>query len=73
MDAPLTVGDLRKALEGVPDDLEVVLEIATAEEELDLAQADLRTASVEERCDDKPCLYLWGSQEEDIEELTEGA
>jgi hypothetical protein len=59
----MRVCDLRRALEGLPDDLAVALEV-TGEDE-DLVQADLHSATVEERCDEVPRLYLWGSQLED--------
>jgi hypothetical protein len=67
VDTRLTVGDLRKVLAGVPDDMLVSLEIAEPEEGTDFAQADLRHASVEARCDEVDRLYLWGSVEEDAE------
>ena len=65
----LTVGDLRKALVGVPDDMPVALEIAEPEDGTDFAQSFLRIASVETRCDEVDRLYLWGSYEEDVEML----
>jgi hypothetical protein len=63
----LTVGDLRKALAGVPDDMPVSLEIADLEEGADLAQAFLRGISVESRCDEVERAYLSGSYEDDVE------
>lgn len=65
----LTVGDLRRALAGLPDDMPVSLEIAEPERDTDLAQAFLRSAHVEARCDEIDRLYLWGSYEEDYEEF----
>lgn len=67
----LTVGDLRKALEGHPDDMEVMLEIDAVEDMADLAQANLRQAAVECRCDEADVFYLWGSIEDDNEEHAE--
>jgi hypothetical protein len=67
-----TVGDLRKALAGCQNNMPVSLEIADLEEGTDLAQAFLRNASVETRCDDVERLYLWGSYDDDVE-MIEGA
>jgi hypothetical protein len=67
---PLTVGDLRKALADCHDDMPVSLEIdVDAGEAGDFAQAFLRSAHVEARCDEVDRLYLWGSYEEDVEEF----
>jgi len=67
MDSRLTVGDLKKVLAKCPDDMLVFLEVAEPEKDIDLAQAFLRHAGMEARCDEVDCLYLWGSCEEDVE------
>ena len=69
IEKPLTVGDLRKALAGLPDDMPVSLEVSEPEDGTDIAQAFLRMANVETRCDEVDRLYLWGSIEDDIEML----
>ncbi len=71
LERTLTVGDLRKVLAGHPDDMPVLLEIDAPESGTDLAQAFLRLASVEARCDEVDRLYLWGSYEDDVEMLEE--
>ena len=67
----LTVGDLRKALEGHPDDMPVVIEIASPEANTDLAQAHVRAASVECRCDEEDRFYIYGDVEEDDAEFSD--
>ncbi len=67
-ETPLTVGDLRKAIEGVRDDMPVIVEIArdeSSEEADDLPQAYLRTATPEFRCADEEALFLWGDADAD--------
>ena len=64
----MTVGDLRRAITGCPDDMPISLEISEPETGIDFAQAALRIANVEARCDEVDRLYLWGSCEEDLEE-----
>jgi hypothetical protein len=54
----LTVGELKKKLIGLPDDMKVVLEISTEDE--DLVQAPLQSADVEARCDEIETFYLYG-------------
>jgi hypothetical protein len=60
----MTVGSLRKVLKNLPDDMPVEMEIET-EGDTDLAQAGLRSADVEARCDEIDRLYLWGSADVD--------
>jgi len=55
----MTVGDLRRALEGLPGSMEVVLEISAEEPDVFL-QSDLESVGVEERCDEIARLYLSG-------------
>jgi hypothetical protein len=54
----VTVGDLKKKLAELPNDMRVVLEILTEDE--DLAQAPLQKTDVEARCDEIDTLYLYG-------------
>jgi hypothetical protein len=68
---PITVADLRRAIEKLPDDMTVVLEINEPEEDDDLPQAWLRAATVESRCDEVERLYLWGDVPADIDEQEE--
>jgi hypothetical protein len=59
----LTVGDLRKKLEGLGDAMPVAIEVDCSEEPAgDLAQGELLAAGVETRCDDVERLYLWADQ-----------
>ncbi len=67
MGVKLTVCALRKAMDGLQDDMPVVIEIAEPDGS-DLAQAHLRIASVESRCDEVDRFYLWGDVSEDTEE-----
>ena len=71
----LTVGAIRRVIADVPDETPVCIEIAEPEDGTDLAQATLREAGIEARCDEKDVLYLWGSHQEDVEdaELAAGA
>ncbi len=55
----MTVGDLRRALEGVPDHLEVAMRVKTDDEE-GQAMAGLVTARVEQGCADQPGFMLDG-------------
>lgn len=75
---PLTVGDIRKRIAGVPDEMPVCLEILTDipedEDEESGVQALLRHASIESGHDGHggvPLLYLWGSSviDEDEQEV----
>lgn len=65
----MKVGDLRKAIADLPDDMTVVLEIQPSESDPDWPQAALRDAGVESRCDEVERLYLCGSAEEDEAEM----
>jgi hypothetical protein len=59
----LTVGDLRKKLEGLDDAMPVAIEVDCGEfDPSDLAQGELLAADVETRCDDVERLYLWADQ-----------
>jgi hypothetical protein len=67
----MTVGELRKSLEGVADEMPVILEVArddSAEEWNDLVQAYARKSDVEFRCADEEALYLWGDEDQDNDE-----
>jgi hypothetical protein len=70
---PMTVGDLLRALRGVPHQTPIVLEIFEPEDGTDLAQATLRDADVEARCNEIDTLYLSGNCEDDKEEMEEKA
>lgn len=64
----LTVGELKKLLDGLPDPTTIVLEIAEPDDS-DFAQCSLQKANVEARCDEVDRLYLYGSCEDDDEYL----
>lgn len=55
---PMTVGDLRKLLDGVPDHLEVMGEVEFNNGDSYVIGV-VRTVEVETRCDDIPALYIW--------------
>jgi len=61
--------ELKALLRDVDDDVEVILEINCVLDEYteieDLIQSSLLKASLEERCDEKMCLYLSGNSEEE--------
>ena len=63
---PLDVGELRRAIQGLPDDMAVVVEAWAADEvaEGDVVQVALQIAKVESRCDDVDVLYLSGDAAE---------
>lgn len=60
----MTVGELRKALDGLAANMEVVLEIIS-EERGDHDVCGLHTAVVEARCTDTEALMLSGHQDDD--------
>jgi hypothetical protein len=62
----MTVGDLRQAIEGVPDDTPVCIEAWAADEvgEGDVLQVALQSCKLEARCDEVEVLYLEGDAEE---------
>jgi hypothetical protein len=55
----MTVGELRKRLQGIPPDVQVELELCD-DEGVMVACGDLQVASLEERCDEMPRFYMWG-------------
>lgn len=59
----LKVGDLRNMIEGVPNDRDVIIEIANVEEGTDLAQGGFVSADLETRCDGTERLYIFGDAE----------
>jgi hypothetical protein len=66
---PITVGQLRVVLSRLPDDMLVVMEIDEWDSDDELAQAWLRGARVQERCDEVARLYLYGNHFVDSETL----
>jgi hypothetical protein len=64
----MTVGDLRRAMKGLPDDAPAIVEVEINDDRDDLVQVGLRLATLEARCDEIDTLYLWGSVGEDVEE-----
>jgi hypothetical protein len=63
----LTVGELKKKLAELPDDMRVVLEISGDDMD-DIAQAPLQKAFMEARCDEVDTFYLWGDVDGDDSE-----
>lgn len=59
----MNVGELKKLLAPLSDDLPVAVEV-TFDDGDQFESADLQRADVETRCDDTTCLYLWGDQNE---------
>ena len=59
----MTVGELRRQLQGLPGDMPVELEV-THDDGDKVAMSDLLLAAVEERCDGVPRLYLSGEHGE---------
>lgn len=62
----MTVGELRRAIASLPDEMDIVVEAWAfdAVDEGDVVQVALQSAKVECRCDDKDALYLSGDAEE---------
>ena len=57
----ITVGELRKRLQGHPSDMPVEMELVIEEFPCgDMAVGDVQAASAETRCDGVPRFYLWG-------------
>jgi len=62
----MTVGELRRALEGVDDSMIVIVELTLNEDNGDEHHVGgLSGVKVEYRCADKPALFLSGDQEPD--------
>ena len=59
MEQKMTVGELRRMLQGISADIPVEMELYD-DDGVQVAVGDLQVASVEERCDEIPRLYLWG-------------
>lgn len=58
----MNVGQLKKILADLPDEMPVALEVETDEGD-ELAQGDLQMANVECRCDDVDRLYLFAEDQ----------
>lgn len=56
----MTVGELRKKLQGLASDVPVELELCD-DDGVSVAAGDLEEASAEERCDEVLRFYLWGT------------
>jgi hypothetical protein len=63
----LTVGELKKKLAQLPEDMRVVLEISGDDMD-DILQAPLQKAFMEARCDEVDTLFLWGDADGDDSE-----
>jgi hypothetical protein len=59
----MNVKHLRDLIAGLPDDMPVCVEV-TFNDNDDFEGADLHLATVETRCDEVECLYLWGNQDD---------
>ena len=59
----MTVGELRKLLVGLPEDMPVVVEV-THDDGDGFVGADLQLAAIESRCDEVERFYLWGDENE---------
>lgn len=60
----MNVGALRRALEGIDDEMYVVVELTVEDGDVHHVGA-LRSVSVEHRCADEPALFLSGDDEPD--------
>jgi hypothetical protein len=60
----LTVGDLRRKIDGLPDDLPVMVEVFFEDHSGDEHHiSGFADAIVEARCDDQECLYIRGDDQ----------
>lgn len=57
----LRVGDLRRALDGVDDNLTIIVEMYDEDDQF--VQGSLTMADVEQRCADTPSLFLFGDRD----------
>lgn len=68
----MNVKQLRDLIAHLPGDLPVAVEV-TFNDSDDFEGAELHSANIETRCDEVERLYLWGDQDESIQEEEEEA
>lgn len=61
----MNVGELKKVLANLPDDMTITIEVSHNDGD-DIAQGDLKSADVECRCDEVDRLYLWAADDDCI-------
>lgn len=61
----MNVGELKARLAGLDDGMEVMLEVmCESSKGDDLMLAGLSLFTIESRCDDVECVYLWGDADD---------